>query len=164
MQTTAAEKPRRAAEVDVRFQERRRTRRIEFEKTKTEADQQVKIITAEAGIKVAQFEAKQVEERARGDAARVRMIAEADATRIKQTGDAEASIIQAKGEAQAKAYRDQASALTAPGVTSVEIMKADFECWSENHARYHGFRCGEWQRRWRRGRPCAGSARAHAAG
>lgn len=100
------------------------TRRIEFEKTKTEADQQVKIISAEAGIKVAQHEAKQIEERARGDAARVRMLAEAEATRTKQIGDAEASIIQAKGEAQAKAYRDQASALTAPGVTSVEIMKA----------------------------------------
>lgn len=100
------------------------TRRIEFEKTKTEADQQVKIISAEAGIKVAQHEAKQIEERARGDAARVRMLAEAEAQKTKQIGDAEASIIQAKGEAQAKAYRDQASALTASGVTSVEIMKA----------------------------------------
>ncbi|MEZ0261452.1 MAG: SPFH domain-containing protein [Alphaproteobacteria bacterium] len=100
------------------------TRRVQFEKTKTEADQQVKIITAEAGILVAQHEAKQTEERARGDAARVRMLAEAEALKIKQTGDAEAAIIQAKGEAQAKAYRDQASALTAPGVTSVEIMKA----------------------------------------
>jgi uncharacterized membrane protein YqiK len=100
------------------------TRRIQFEKTKTEADQQVKIITAEAGIMVAQHEARQTEERARGDAARVRMLAEAEALKTKQIGDAEASIIQAKGEAQAKAYRDQADALTATGVTSVEIMKA----------------------------------------
>lgn len=99
-------------------------RRIEFEKTKAEADAQVKIITAEAGIKVAQHEARQMEERARGDAARVRMIAEADATRTKQIGDAEASIVQAKGEAQAKAYRDQVSALTASGVTTVEVVKA----------------------------------------
>ncbi len=43
------------------------TRRIEFEKTKTEADAQINIITAEAGIKVAQHEARQMEERARGD-------------------------------------------------------------------------------------------------
>jgi uncharacterized membrane protein YqiK len=99
-------------------------RRIEFEKTKAEADSQVKIITAETGIKVAQHEARQMEERARGDAARVRMIAEAEASRTKQMGDAEASIVQSKGEAQAKAYRDQVDALTAQGVTTVEVVKA----------------------------------------
>jgi uncharacterized membrane protein YqiK len=99
-------------------------RRIEFEKTKAEADSQVKIITAEAGIKVAQHEARQTEERAKGDAAKVRMLAEAEASRTKQIGDAEASIVQAKGEAQAKAYRDQVNALSAQGVTSVEIVKA----------------------------------------
>lgn len=99
-------------------------RRIEFEKTKTEADMQVKIITAEAGIKVAQHEARQTEERARGDASQVRMLAEAKASETKQIGDAEASIVQAKGEAQAKAYRDQVSALTTQGVMTVEVIKA----------------------------------------
>lgn len=99
-------------------------RRIEYEKTRAEADAQVKIITAEAGIKVAQHEAKQMEERARGDASRVRLVAEADATRTKQIGDAEAAVVQSKGEAQAKAYRDQVSALTAQGVTTVEVVKA----------------------------------------
>lgn len=99
-------------------------RRIEFERTKAEADNQVRIITAEAGIRVAQHEARQVEERARGDAAKVRMAAEADALKTKQIGDAEAAVVQAKGEAQAKAYRDQVSALTAQGVTTVEVMKA----------------------------------------
>lgn len=99
-------------------------RRIEFEKTKTEADMQVKVVSAEAGIKVAQFEAKQIEERARGDAARVRMIGEADAAKTQMVGDAEASIIQAKGEAQAKAYQNQVNALTAQGVTTVEVIKA----------------------------------------
>jgi regulator of protease activity HflC (stomatin/prohibitin superfamily) len=99
-------------------------RRIEFEKTKTEADAQVAIITAEAGIKVAQHEARQVEERARGDANRIRMLAEAEASQTMQVGDAEAGVIKAKGEAQAKAYHDQVEALTAQGVTTVEIMKA----------------------------------------
>jgi regulator of protease activity HflC (stomatin/prohibitin superfamily) len=99
-------------------------RRIEFEKTKTEADSQVAIITAEAGIKVAQHEARQVEERARGDANRIRMLAEADAMKTQQVGDAEAGVIQTKGEAQAKAYRDQVDALTAQGVTTVEVMKS----------------------------------------
>ena len=99
-------------------------RRIEFERTKAEADAQVKIISAEAGIKVAQHEARQVEERAKGDAAQVRLAAEAEAGRTKQVGDAEASVVQSKGEAQAKAYRDQVDALTASGVTAVEVMKA----------------------------------------
>lgn len=99
-------------------------RRIEFEKTKAEADAQFSIMTAEAGIKVAQHEAKQMEERARGDAARVRMSAEAEATRTKQIGDAEASIVLAKGEAIAKAYREQVAALTAQGVTAVEVTKS----------------------------------------
>jgi regulator of protease activity HflC (stomatin/prohibitin superfamily) len=99
-------------------------RRIEFEKTKAEADVQVKIITAEAGIKVAQHEARQTEERAKGDAAKVRMLAEAEASRTQKIGDAEASVVEAKGAAQAKAYRDQVSALSAQGVTTVEVMKA----------------------------------------
>jgi uncharacterized membrane protein YqiK len=99
-------------------------RRIEFEKTKAEADQQLAIITAEAGIKVAQHEARQTEERARGDAARIRMLAEAEAAQTQQVGDAEAGVIQSKGEAQAKAYRDQVDALTAQGVTTVEVIKA----------------------------------------
>ncbi|MBE2192413.1 MAG: hypothetical protein IAE63_09560 [Alphaproteobacteria bacterium] len=99
-------------------------RRIEFEKTKTEADSQVNIITAEAGIKVAQHEARQVEERARGEATRIRMLAEAEATQTTQIGEAEAEVIRSKGEAQAKAYHDQVDALTAQGVTTVEVMKA----------------------------------------
>jgi regulator of protease activity HflC (stomatin/prohibitin superfamily) len=99
-------------------------RRIEFEKTKAEADSQVKIITAEAGIKVAQHEAKQMEERARGDAARVRMVAEAEAAKTQNIGDAEAAVVRSKGEAQAKAYRDQVEALTANGVTMVEVVKS----------------------------------------
>ncbi|MBL8640217.1 MAG: hypothetical protein JNK24_07690 [Alphaproteobacteria bacterium] len=99
-------------------------RRIEFEKTKTEADAQVAIITAEAGIKVAQHEARQTEERARGDAARIRMLAEAEAAQTKQVGDAEAEVIRLKGEAQAKAYHDQVNALTAQGVTTVEVVKS----------------------------------------
>lgn len=100
------------------------SRRIEFEKSKAEADAQLSIITAESGIKVAQHEARQTEERARGEAAKVIMLAEAEATKTKQIGDAEASIVRSKGEAQAKAYQDQVNALTAEGVTAVEIVKA----------------------------------------
>ncbi|MFM7250182.1 MAG: SPFH domain-containing protein [Planctomycetaceae bacterium] len=99
-------------------------RRIEFEKTKAEADAQERIISAEAGIKVAGHEARQMEERARGEAAKTLLIAEADASKTKQVGDAEASVVRSKGEAQAAAYRDQVAALTAEGVTTVEVIKA----------------------------------------
>lgn len=99
-------------------------RRIEFEKSRAEADQQLKIVTAETGIMIAKHEARQIEERARGDAARVKLLAEADANQIKQVGDSEAGVIRAKGEAQAKAYHEQVNALTASGVTTVEVIKA----------------------------------------
>ncbi len=48
----------------------------------------------------------------------------AEASKTKQIGDAEATVVRSKGEAQAKAYRDQVDALTAQGVTTVEVMKA----------------------------------------
>lgn len=99
-------------------------RRIEFEKTKAQADQQGPLMKAQVGIEIADHEAKQAQKRAEGEAARIRTTAAAEAQKTKQIGDAEAGIIQAKGEAQAKAYRDQVAALTAQGVTAVEVMKS----------------------------------------
>jgi len=104
-------------------QEKAEKRRIEFQRTKSEADQQDTIIKAEAGIKVAKHEAAQMEERAKGKAAQTRIEAEADADRVKRVGDAEAGVIQAKGEATAEAYSKQVAALTAQGVTSIEVTK-----------------------------------------
>lgn len=105
-------------------QEQAEKRRIEFQKTKSQADQQDALIKAEVGIAIAKHEASQAEERARGTAAQIRIQAEAEASRDKQIGDAEAAIIRAKGEAQAEAYRKQVEALTAQGVTMVEVTKA----------------------------------------
>jgi len=105
-------------------QEQAEKRRIEFEKTKAQADQQGALMKAEVGIEIAKHQAKQAEETAKGEAARIRTTAEAEASRIKQTGDAEAGVIRSKGEAQAKAYQDQVAALTASGVTTVEVVKA----------------------------------------
>ena len=99
-------------------------RRIEFEKTKAQADQQGPLMKAQVGIEIADHEAKQAQKRAEGEAARIRTTAAAEAQKTQQIGDAEAGIIRAKGEAQAKAYRDQVEALTAQGVTAVEVMKA----------------------------------------
>ena len=105
-------------------QEQAEKRRIEFQKTKSQADQQDALIKAEVGIAIAKHEASQAEERARGTAAQIRIQAEAEASRDKQIGDAEAAIIRAKGEAQAEAYRRQVEALTSQGVTMVEVTKA----------------------------------------
>ena len=105
-------------------QEQSEKRRIEFQKTKAQADQQDSLIKAEVGIAIAKHEASQAEERARGTAAQIRIQAEAEASRDKQVGDAEAAVIRAKGEAQAEAYRRQVEALTANGVTMVEVTKA----------------------------------------
>jgi uncharacterized membrane protein YqiK len=99
-------------------------RRIDFEKTKAQADQQGPLMKAQVGIEIADHEAKQAQKRAEGEAARIRTTAAAEAQKTQQIGDAEAGIIRAKGEAQAKAYRDQVEALTAQGVTAVEVMKS----------------------------------------
>lgn len=99
-------------------------RRIEFERTKSQADQQALLMKAQVGIEIADHEAKQAQKRAEGEAARIRTTATAEAERIQRMGDAEAGVIASKGEAQAKAYRDQVTALTAQGVTAVEVMKS----------------------------------------
>lgn len=104
-------------------QEQAEKRRIEFQKTKAQADQQDSLIKAQVGIEIARHEANQVQERAKGEAEAVKTKAEAEASRTKQVGDAEADVIRSKGEAQAKAYKDQVDALTAQGVTAVEVMK-----------------------------------------
>ena len=105
-------------------QEQAEKRRIEFQKTKSQADQQDALIKAEVGIAIAKHEASQAEERARGTAAQIRIQAEAEASRNKAVGDAEAAVIRSKGEAQAEAYRKQVEALTANGVTMVEVTKS----------------------------------------
>ena len=99
-------------------------RRIEFERTRTQADQQQQLMAAQVGIDIADHEAKQAQKRAEGEAARIRTTALAEAERIQRMGDAEAGVISSKGEAQARAYRDQVLALTPQGVTVVEVMKA----------------------------------------
>ncbi len=130
-------------------------RRIEFERTKSQADQQSLLMKAQVGIEIADHEAKQVQKRAEGEAARIRTTATAEAERIQRLGDAEAGVIGTKGEAQATAYRNQVAALTAQGVTTVEVMKAITAAGLKITPRHHrdGFR---WRRR--PGRACAGAA------
>jgi regulator of protease activity HflC (stomatin/prohibitin superfamily) len=104
-------------------QKKAEEKRIAFEETKAQADQQPAIIRAEAGIKIAQHEAKQMEERAKGTAAQTRIEADATAGKVKIIGDAEAGVIESKGNATAEAYRKQGEALTPAGITSIEVVK-----------------------------------------
>ncbi len=103
-------------------QQKTELRRIEFEKTKAEAENQPRIIAEETGIKVAEYKAAQVVKEAAGESQRIQVVAEAEAKRIKQVGDAEASVIESKGKAQAQAYRLGGEALTPAGLTAVEVV------------------------------------------
>jgi len=98
------------------------TQRIAFESTKAKADQQAPLMKAQVGIEIAEHEAKQKEKRAQGTAAQIRIEAEAEAGKIKQVGDAEAGVIKTKGEATGDAYDRQVAALTAEGVSAIEII------------------------------------------
>jgi len=98
-------------------------KRIAYEETKAQADQQPAIIKAEAGIRIAKSEASQMEERAKGTAAQTRIEAEATAGKVKLIGDSEAAVIESKGNATAEAYRKQGEALTPAGITSIEVVK-----------------------------------------
>lgn len=105
-------------------QQQAEVRRIEFEKTKAEAENQARIIAEETGIKVAEHKASQKVKEAAGEAQRIQVVAEAEAKRIKQVGDAEAGVIESKGKATAEAYRLGGEALTPAGLTAVEVVKA----------------------------------------
>lgn len=98
-------------------------KRIAFEQTRAQADQQRNIIEAEAGIDIARHRAAQAMATAEGEAQRIRITAEAQAAQIKQLGDAEAAVIEAKGAAQATAYQAQGQSLSPQGLTAVEVMK-----------------------------------------
>ncbi len=99
-------------------------RRIEYEKTRAQADEQGAIMKAQVGVNIVQYEAQQKEKLAEGEAARIRIVAVAQAEKTRIEGDAEAGVIRAKGEAQAKGYADQVRALTPEGLAVVEVMKA----------------------------------------
>lgn len=108
------------------FDEQQKTevRRIEFEKTRAEAEQQGKIIEAEAGIQIAEHKATQKAKEAEGEAQRILTVARAEAERTTQVGNAEAAVIESKGKATAEAYRLGGEALTPSGLTAVEVIKA----------------------------------------
>ena len=87
-------------------------KRIQFERTKSQADNQKDLMAATVGVEIAGKRAEQ--RKAEG---------EGEAHYILQTGKAEAEKVRLMGEAQGVAYHEQVNALGAQGVALVETLK-----------------------------------------
>lgn len=87
-------------------------KRIQLEKTKSQADNQKDLMAATVGVEIASKRAEQ--RKAEG---------EGEAHYIQQTGRAEAEKVRLMGEAQGVAYREQVNALGPQGVALVETLK-----------------------------------------
>ncbi|HEV2833985.1 MAG TPA: SPFH domain-containing protein [Pyrinomonadaceae bacterium] len=87
-------------------------KRIQLEKTKSQADNQKDLMAATVGVEIAGKRAEQ--RKAEG---------EGEAHYIQQTGRAEAEKVRLMGEAQGVAYREQVNALGPQGVALVETLK-----------------------------------------
>src|SRR5256885_11911755 len=87
-------------------------KRIQLEKTKSQADNQKDLMGATVGVEIAGKRAEQ--RKAEG---------EGEAHYILQTGRAEAEKVRLMGEAQGVAYREQVNALGAQGVAVIETLK-----------------------------------------
>src|SRR5512132_620039 len=87
-------------------------KRIQLEKTKSQADNQRDLMSATVGVEIAGKRAEQ--RKAEG---------EGEAHYISQTGRAEAEKVRLMGEAQGVAYKEQVNALGAQGVALVETLK-----------------------------------------
>ncbi len=87
-------------------------KRIQLERTKSQADNQKDLMAATVGVEIS---GKRAEQR--------RSEGEGEAHYILQTGKAEAEKVRLMGEAQGVAYREQVNALGAQGVALVEVLK-----------------------------------------
>jgi len=87
-------------------------KRIQLERTKSQADNQKDLMSATVGVEIAGKRAEQ--RKAEG---------EGEAHYIQQTGRAEAEKVRLMGEAQGVAYHEQVNALGAQGVALVEVLK-----------------------------------------
>src|SRR5712664_3850292 len=87
-------------------------KRIQLERTKSQADNQRDLMAATVGVEISGKRAEQ--RKAEG---------EGEAHYISQTGRAEAEKVRLMGEAQGVAYHEQVNALGAQGVALVEVLK-----------------------------------------
>ena len=87
-------------------------RRIELEKTTSQANSQKSLMEATVGVEISGKRSEQRKKEAEGEA-----------YYISETGKAEAEKVRLMGEAQGVAYREQVAALGANGVALVETLK-----------------------------------------
>jgi regulator of protease activity HflC (stomatin/prohibitin superfamily) len=87
-------------------------KRIQLERTKSQADNQKELMAATVGVEIAGKRAEQRKSEGEGEA-----------HYISQTGKAEADKVRMMGEAQGVAYHEQVNALGAQGVALVEVLK-----------------------------------------
>ena len=87
-------------------------KRIELERTSSQADNQKSLMEATVGVDIAGKRSEQRKKEAEGEA-----------YYISETGKAEAEKMRLIGEAQGVAYREQVNALGAQGVALVETLK-----------------------------------------
>jgi uncharacterized membrane protein YqiK len=87
-------------------------KRIELERTSSQADNQKSLMEATVGVDIAGKRSEQRKKEAEGEA-----------YYISETGKAEAEKMRLIGEAQGVAYREQVNALGAQGVAIVETLK-----------------------------------------
>ena len=87
-------------------------KRIQLERTKSQADNQKDLMAATVGVEIAGKRAEQRKSEGEGEA-----------HYISQTGKAEAEKVRLMGEAQGVAYHEQVNALGAQGVALVEVLK-----------------------------------------
>src|SRR5882724_7966669 len=87
-------------------------KRIQLERTKSQADNQKDLMGATVGVEIAGKRAEQCKAEGEGEA-----------HYILQTGKAEAEKVRLMGEAQGVAYHEQVNALGAQGVALVEVLK-----------------------------------------
>lgn len=87
-------------------------KRIQLERTKSQADNQKDLMAATVGVEISGKRAEQRKSEGEGEA-----------HYILQTGKAEAEKVRLMGEAQGVAYREQVNALGAQGVALVEVLK-----------------------------------------
>lgn len=87
-------------------------KRIQLEKTKSQADNQRDLMAATVGVEISSRRAEQRKAEAEGEA-----------HYILATGKAEAEKVRLMGEAQGVAYKEQVNALGSQGVALVETLK-----------------------------------------
>jgi uncharacterized membrane protein YqiK len=87
-------------------------KRIQLEKTKSQADNQKDLMAATVGVEIAGKRAEQRKSEGEGEA-----------HYISQTGKAEAEKVRLMGEAQGVAYHEQVNALGPQGVALIEVLK-----------------------------------------